>query len=354
MSLLDDLCSPEQKQQPAVLDQDSLRAFIRSCKIGRTTEEISQHFNTHPEQVLLTIGKLRDDGWLVRLAGQHWLVDTAPAIGGRPVIYDSDKNNLFLFGFSSDQHLCSKYERLDVLNDLYDKFAEAGVTKVFNAGNWIDGECRVNRYDLLRYGLGDQCNYMAEHFPQRSGITTYSVHGDDHEGWLGKVAGLDVGKYAQNAMQQFGRSDWYDLGFMEAHIELRNATSGKSAYMLLMHPGGGSAYAHSYKPQKIVEAFSGGTKPAVLLIGHYHKLSYNVIRNVHAIQTGCTQDASPFIRKNSIEVHLGGGICRLRQDPATGAITSCAVEFFIYYDTGYYQNRWSKVGEVSKPPRVLS
>jgi hypothetical protein len=122
----------------------------------------------------------------------------------------------------------------------------------------------------------------------------------------------------------------------------------------LMHPGGGTAYAISYTVQKICESYDGGDKPAVLLAGHYHKMSYNVIRNVHAIQTGCTQDQTPFMRKKKIPAHVGGGIVQLRQDPATGAITSCRVEFFHYFVRDYYNDRWSHSGDVVLPERAAA
>src|SRR5690606_12736822 len=110
----------------------------------------------------------------------------------------------------------------------------------------------------------------------------------------------------------------------------------KSAMLLLAHPGSGSAYALSYTVQKIVESLEGGEKPAVGLWGHYHKMMFANVRNVWCIQTGCTQDQSPFMRKKRIEAHVGGGICRLTQDPATGAVTGCTVEFFRYFTAAYY------------------
>ena len=38
----------------------------------------------------------------------------------------------------------------------------------------------------------------------------------------------------------------------------------------LIHPDGGSSYAISYKPQKIIEAMEGGTKP-LSIIGTFQK-----------------------------------------------------------------------------------
>lgn len=271
--------------------------------------------------------------------------------GGDLPVYTSRPDNTFVFGFTSDNHICSKYSRLDVLNDLYDRFAERGVDRVFNAGNWIDGEARFNKHDLLVHGMDRQLDYLAEHYPQRHGITTYAIAGDDHEGWYCQSMGVDIGAYAEMKMRQHGRNDFVNLGYMEAFVHLVNANSGAEAKLLNCHPGGGSAYAISYTSQKSIEAFEGGEKPAIALFGHYHKMMYAVIRNVHAIQTGCTEDQTPFMRKKKLSAHVGGGICRATQDPITGAIIACQVEFFNYFNSGYYNDRWSMSNDVTRPPR---
>ena len=40
----------------------------------------------------------------------------------------------------SDKHLGSKYERLDVMRSLYNWFAAEKVDRVFDAGNWAEGD----------------------------------------------------------------------------------------------------------------------------------------------------------------------------------------------------------------------
>ena len=73
----------------------------------------------------------------------------------------------------------------------------------------------------------------------------------------------------------------------------------------LRHPGGGSAYALSYKPQKIIESMSGGEKPNILLLGHFHKGRVFVLRNVHCVQAGTTQAQSNFMRNHNLAAHMG-------------------------------------------------
>jgi predicted phosphodiesterase len=110
--------------------------------------------------------------------------------------------------------------------------------------------------------------------------------------------------------------------------------------MKLMHGGGGSSYAVSYRPQKIVESLQGGEKPNILLLGHYHKQFYAPVRNVHVLLPGCTTDQSVFLRKQSIEAHVGGVLVRIRQDKQDGHVTDFVPHFRSYFDRGYYERRY--------------
>jgi hypothetical protein len=276
-------------------------------------------------------------------------MERAPDLGSAQEVgaYVSRKNGTYRFGWLGDTHLCSKYARLDVLRDLYRRFADADLDRIFHAGNWIDGEARFNKYDLLVHGMDAQVRYLRDEYPVApNGLKTYAIAGDDHEGWYCQREGVDIGKYAENELRAGGRTDWVNLGYMEAFVPLQHAESGQRTHLHLIHPGGGSAYATSYTVQKIVESYSGGSKPAVLLAGHYHKLEYLLTRNVHCVQTGCTQDQTPFARKKRLQFAVGGGVCELEQDPKTGAIIGCTIQFFNYFDRGFYNGRWSHSGDI--------
>lgn len=294
------------------VDQDKLIKLLLTSDC--TQDQLAGKLKTDTESVGAAIEQLRKGGiYLISQRGDRFAIDRVPRLGDTQVSLRSYKDNTFAFGFIGDTHLCSKYERLDVLNQIYDNYAALGITTVLHAGNWIDGEARFNMHDLLVHGLDQQCQYLADHYPQRPGITTYAITGDDHEGWYGQKFGIDVGKHAASFFAQSGRSDWVNVGFMESFIDLVNANTEESVKLLLMHPGGGSAYAMSYKPQKIIEGFGGGEKPAVLLIGHYHKMSYNLIRNVHAIQVGCFRGATTILmsdgsRRQIRDIRVGDSV----------------------------------------------
>jgi hypothetical protein len=336
--------------------KDQRADLLRALKKSLTLEQVAAKLGVSIHHAIDTLLKLKEDGFNVHQYGDVWILDSTPSpqrVRGELPVYESRPDGTCIFGFTSDNHLGSKYERLDVLNGLYDHFARIGVDRVFNAGNWIDGEARFNKHDLHVHGMQRQLEYLAKHYPQRPGITTYAVAGDDHEGWYCQQVGVDIGWAAEQAMRKADRTDWVDLGYMEAFVTLRHAVTGKETKLLVIHPGGGSSYAISYTVQKIAEAFDGGEKPGCALVGHYHKMSYNLVRNVHMIQTGCTEDQTPFMRKKRLAAHVGGGVCRLTLDPHTGAITACAVEFFPYFVRGYYNDRWSMSDAAILPERSL-
>lgn len=267
----------------------------------------------------------------------------------------SRKDNTFCFGAMGDLHAASKYTRWDVRENLMRRAADAGAQCIFDTGNWIDGEKPFNRHDIEVVGLDNQIRLLAKNYP-RVGIPTYAVTGDDHEGWYIRSEGIDVGRYCESIMRDEGH-DWTDLGYMEADVVLRNANSGATSILRVVHPGGGTGYALSYRPQKIIESYEGGEKPAVVLFGHYHKLDCNNIRNVWSVQTGTQQDQTPFMRKKSLEAHVGGAIVEMEQDPKTGAIVSFKPDLRRYFNRAYYvdegraNGRWSGTGKANMIPR---
>jgi biotin operon repressor len=338
--------------EPTV-ERDIGASIAKLLRKGASAKDMAASLNASHDAVLDAIAMLKHNGVSVQQHGDTYTI--APPVSshvhGTQFEFVSRPDNTFLFGATSDNHLGNKNSRLDVLNDLYDRFAKAKVQAVLNAGNWIDGEARFNKHELLVHGMDNQLAYLAKHYPKRKGIKTYAVAGDDHEGWYAQREGVDIGRYAEMKMQDAGRDDWINLGYMEAHIRLVNANTGASAIMAVVHPGGGSAYALSYTVQKIVESYDGGEKPAVGLYGHYHKLMAANVRNVWAVQTGCTEDQTTFMRKKKIDAHVGGVVLGLEQDPDTGAIIGCKPELIRYFVKGYYQNRWNLAGDVTHAER---
>lgn len=320
--------------------EEQIKKYLATHKFKATIPELSDYLDRSPATVRTTLDALREKSLnFTVLPGERiaWDCDVKP--GGSLVLKHDIKNydgGWRTFGALGDNHLGSYHERLDVLDALYDIYEKEGVSQVFNTGNWIEGEMRLNHHDVKVFGLDDQINYMLDHYPQRPGITTYFIAGDDHEGWYQRNNRMVIGAHLERMARERGRTDLIYLGYVEADIELK-AKHG-STWMKVMHPGGGSAYAHSYAPQKLAESFQGGEKPAVMLIGHYHKIEYCYPREIHTVQTGCTVDQSIFMRKCKIQAHVGGTMIRLHQAP-DGTINRFQPEFFTFYDCDFYRKK---------------
>lgn len=302
-------------------------------------EELSNSLDIGIGRVKETVQKLIAEGFNYKIDNGNVIASrTIPKSESTVLSVNKMSTGFYRFGVTGDNHLCSKYERLDVLHALYDLFKEEGIETVYNTGNWIDGEARFNKHDLNTHGLDNQLDYWIKNFPQRDGITTHYITGDDHEGWYTQREQINVGELSQFKAERAGRSDLHYIGHMEADIILPAKEPGGKTIIRVLHPGGGSAYAVSYTAQKIVESYSGGEKPDVLLLGHYHKAEYSYIRGVHTVQTGCTQDQTPFMRKKRLAAHLGGWIIEIATDDI-GAVTKFRQEFFPFYDNSYY-SKW--------------
>ena len=332
---IDDVVKKAKTLEPT----DKFDAKVKKLLLAKSYSlvELADKLGVTPKTVTESLARLKDAGHNVDVRHEQVSLNKDVQAGNRIIVNSADffDGKDFKFGALGDTHLYSKYERLDVLNALYDIYEREGITTVYHTGNAVDGEFRFNKFDLQGpSGIGPQIEYFAKNYPQRDGITTYFITGDDHEGWWINREAVNIGKLMQDTAESLGRTDLKFIGHVETDIVLR-APKGE-AVMRVMHPGGGSAYATSYTAQKIVESFQGGEKPHILLIGHYHKLEYGYPREVHVVQTGCTQDQTPFMRKQKIQAHVGGTIIRFHQ-ANTGEINRFSVEFFPFYDRKFYE-----------------
>ncbi len=293
-----------------------------------------------PKQASEELDALKESGYNIAYdpAQRMELASSIPR--KQPIKLNTDdyfEGDWIRFGFVADTHLASKYSRLDVLNALYDVYEREGIKTVYHGGNWIDGDARFNKYDVHCVGLNAQLGYFLKHYPKRKGIVTHIVSGDDHEGWYVQREGVNVGETMQNRARAEGREDLIDLGYMERDIEFKRG-HGKSVIRVI-HAGGGSAYATSYTSQKYVESLQGGEKPAVVLIGHFHKWDWNYPREVHTVQGGTTMDQSPFMRKKRIHANVGGCLIEAKQDNR-GVFCRVRVEWMPFYDRKFYRYEW--------------
>lgn len=185
----------------------------------------------------------------------------------------------------SDTHLCSKYDRLDILRYLYDKAEDNGVKHILHSGDFTDG--KSNRpehiYELKEHSFQGQVDYCIDKYPKFSG-KTYAIQGN-HDNWWYKSSGSEILVPISKA-----REDIIYLGSDVADIKI-----GKLK-IRLFHGQGGIAYAKSYKIQKYLDTIPIKEKPDILQTGHIHQAFYYKQDNTHCFQTSCLEDQTPYCR----------------------------------------------------------
>lgn len=185
----------------------------------------------------------------------------------------------------SDTHLCSKYDRIDILRYLYDKAEDLGVKQVLHSGDFTDG--RSNRpehtYELREHSFQGQVDYCIEKYPTFSG-KTYVIQGN-HDNWWYKSNGSEILRPIAKE-----REDIIYLGSDVADLKI-----GKLK-IRLFHGQGGISYAKSYKIQKYLDTIPISEKPDILQTGHIHQAFYYKQDNTHCFQTSCLEDQTPYCR----------------------------------------------------------
>ena len=185
----------------------------------------------------------------------------------------------------SDTHLCSKYDRLDILRYLYDKAEDRGIKYILHSGDFTDG--RSNRpehiYELKETSYEGQVDYCVDKYPTYSG-KTYVISGN-HDDWWYKSTGSEIVKAIAKR-----RDDIVYLGSDVADLKI-----GKLK-IRLFHGKGGNAYAKSYKVQKYLDSIPLEERPHILQTGHVHQSFYMKQDDTHCFQTSCLEDLTPFAR----------------------------------------------------------
>ena len=232
-----------------------------------------------------------------------------------------DGTKIIKFGLMGDTQFGSKYAQITYLHKFYELCADEGITDIYHTGDVTDGlKMRVgHEYELYAVSADEMRDDVVKNYPKIDGITTHFITGN-HDASLYKQVGYDIGQAIANQRD--------DMDYLGRDCAVVNLTP--NCTLELRHPWDGTAYAISYKPQKMIEAMESDSKPNILAIGHYHKAEYIFYRNVHCFQTGCFQGQTPFTRGKGISVHLGGWIITIKVDK-NGYIKAISPMFIPFY-----------------------
>jgi predicted phosphodiesterase len=243
--------------------------------------------------------------------------------------HDVSTDDFFRGGYRfiacGDNQFGSRYDRHDLIEKMFEIAQREGISDIYHTGDFFDGfkVYAGQEYEQDFRGADEQLEHGLNSWPKVKGIRTRLISGN-HDNSFVKRCNFDICQHFVDA-----RPDCELLGRDQAVVPVD--VDGTTIKIGLLHPDGGSSYALSYKSQKHVESISGGQKPHILLIGHYHKAvllpSY---RSLAVIQTGCLQSQTPFMRRRGLAAHLGFWIVEVRTTKV--GLARVATEFIPFFE----------------------
>ena len=274
---------------------------------GADIDQLCKSTGLHEHAVERIISELIAEGYDIVCDisdKKHFYTIEYPQIENNYVHSKLWSGNPIKLGLISDTHMgiSPQYMALDELRTTLEIFRDHGVSTVLHAGDITHGVS--SRHQGLMYemapgvvGADDQVNYVVENYPRIEGLTTYFITGS-HDLWVYNKSGFDVGRAIDRL-----RDDMVYLGPESANVFVGPKHRTR---IMIHHPDGGSSYAISYRPQKLVEAMSGGEKPHLYIIGHFHRFGIFRPRNVITIMLPGFQWNSPFYKRKGLEPEVGG------------------------------------------------
>lgn len=213
--------------------------------------------------------------------------------------YYKMEGNIFRFAHITDTHMGSIFFNENIWNAIVSEINNANLDCVFHTGDITEGfnSKRVDGiYEMTHIGYAEQKKYAKEMLSQID-AQIYAVNGN-HDRWYSKPMGANI---VEDIAQESENVTYLGADMADFIIE----NGDKPIKIRLWHGEDGSSYATSYRVQKIIESFTGGDKPNVLLCGHTHKQICMFDRNIHCISGGAVCTQSNWMRSKRLANHTG-------------------------------------------------
>ena len=289
--------------------KETMRRYVRQARndIGEQGEQID-------ESVIRQIRERYTDAELKAIArgGNSLPTPKKPAVS-----FDGE---VVTIGLMTDTHIGSKYTDDYNITRAFEIFADNNVDMICHCGDVFEG--MSNRtghvYECTEIGYAAQLGRGKDIFSEWTDTDIYMIDGN-HDRWFAQSVGAHIVSDLCDSQDNL-----IFLGHDEGDIDVNGAC------VRLWHGLDASSYAISYRIQKLVESFTGGNKPNVLLLGHVHKAGYIFDRHVHCISAGCIQSQSKWMRGKRIAAHTGFWIVSLTINNA--GVAAVETKFFPFYE----------------------
>jgi len=289
---------------------------------------ISRQIDRSAETVIKAIDGLRDKSYEVNLdeVSRQVSIPQEPSKEFKPTEFKYFRR-FYCIGLVSDAHTGSKYQQMTLLHDAYADFNKRMVDFVLNAGDLVDGKnmYRGQENEIFKHGADAQADYTIQNYPKlERGRKTYII-GGQHDRSFYRDGGYNIIRAICKE-----RSDLVDRGFYKAEFVVKGLKVG------LQHPGGGVAYARSYRMQKIIENMMGfihsiptAEAPILQIFGHWHiPCHLPSYMGIDAVSLPCFQSQTPYLEQKGLMPVVGYAVAEIYLDKDNN-LSSTKIEFII-------------------------
>lgn len=312
---------------PSLIDLE--QQILNIVKDGAVTiGEISRRVDRSRETIYKTIDALREKSYEVNLdqVSRQVSIPQEPSREFKPTEFKYFKK-FYRIGLVSDTQICSKYQQMTLLHDAYADFNKRMVDFVLNAGDLVDGKnmYRGQENEVFKHGADAQADYAIRNYPKlERGRKTYII-GGQHDRSFYRDGGYNIVRAICKE-----RSDLVDRGFYKAEFVVKGLKIG------LQHPGGGVAYARSYRMQKIIENMVGfinsipaAEVPILQIFGHWHiPCHLPSYMGIDAVSLPCFQSQTPYLEQKGLMPVVGYAVAEIYLDK-DDSLSSTKIEFII-------------------------
>lgn len=224
-------------------------------------------------------------------------------------------------------HNCSKYQQVTLLYDAYAEFNKRQVDFVLHAGDLVDGKNMYRGQDreVFKTGADEQAQYTIDNYPKLERNRRTYIIGGQHDRSFYRDSGHNV---VHAVCKE--RKDLVYRGFYKAEFIVKGLPIG------LQHPGGGVAYALSYKMQKNIESMMGyvasipsATRHILEAFGHWHvAVHIPSYMGVDVVGLPCFQSQTPYLEQLGKMPVVGFAIAEIKLDKNDN-LSSTTIEFFV-------------------------
>lgn len=250
-----------------------------------------ESYDAKPSDVLAKIAERYGPKELEAFSNGHGM--GLPTRKAKPINFSGDTFKIMSI---SDTHDGSQWVRDEWFDAAVEVAHKEKVDEVWHAGDVSEGMSGRDGhvYELRYIGYKAQRDHATEKF-KRFNRPIKMISGN-HDLWF-MAKGDMGGDIVEDICSRIDGAEY--LGQHEGDIPVKGITAR------LFHGEDASAYALSYRIQKIVESMPGGEKPEILVTGHDHKMGYFFVRNVHCIMPGCLQAQTPWMRRKKKQAMPG-------------------------------------------------